>query len=321
MPLESNISYRPMPTCPGGDQFGEISNIDRGSRKLDISLLLEPPTLSAAPMHCDVTEHSRGPSPDSVMQFPQFLIKKNVSPAENAESEKRVTIWNWKEKRKLSGNSAPFKRNLQRYLKKHPDWQEYNGQDANGNRPNKKRRNQAFPAKAAPIPAPAKAASIPEPVKSAAILEPIIDALVPEDVVETCELNVRRVEQLTKLRTQQLAAKRKLFQMEEAAHRAAAQKLQEMEKRRPEELLSKQQQQRADDWKRAQVLTERIRTERAVAKQHEREKLLMKDEQQQQAAVFQSVNRVALWKRARLARGSCPIRSMTSSQPKFIKIK
>ena len=38
-----------------------------------------------------------------------------------AESEKRVTIWNWKEKRKLSGNSAPFKRNLQKYLKRHPD--------------------------------------------------------------------------------------------------------------------------------------------------------------------------------------------------------
>jgi len=24
--------------------------------------------------------------------------------------EKRVTIWNWREKRKLSGNSAPFKK-------------------------------------------------------------------------------------------------------------------------------------------------------------------------------------------------------------------
>lgn len=289
MPVESNISYRPMPTCPGGDAFAEISNIDRGSRELDISLLLKPPTQSTAPMHCDVTDRSRGPSPDSVMQFPQFLIKTlSQTAAENAESEKRVTIWNWKEKRKLSGNSAPFKRNLQRYLKKHPDWQEYTGQDmdANGKRPNKKRRTQAFA------------------VKTASIPEPIIDALVPEDVVEACEpvpLDVQPVEQLTELRTQQLTAKRKLFEMEEAAHRAAEHKLQEMEKKRAEELVTEQQRQRAEDWKRAQVLTQRIRTERAVAKQHERQKWLLKDEQQQQAAVMQSVNRVALWKRARLA--------------------
>ena len=34
--------------------------------------------------------------------------------------EKRVTIWNWREKRKLSGNAAPFRRNLAEYLRKHP---------------------------------------------------------------------------------------------------------------------------------------------------------------------------------------------------------
>jgi len=41
----------------------------------------------------------------------------------------RVTIWNWREGRKLSGNSAPFRRNLANYFKKHPDWEEYVGQD------------------------------------------------------------------------------------------------------------------------------------------------------------------------------------------------
>merc|ERR1711896_1919 len=45
------------------------------------------------------------------------------------DAERRVTIWNWREQRKLSGNSAPFKKNLQEYIRKHPDWEEYVGQD------------------------------------------------------------------------------------------------------------------------------------------------------------------------------------------------
>merc|ERR1719460_714785 len=48
-------------------------------------------------------------------------------------AEKRVTIWNWREQRKLSGNSAPFKKNLKEYIRKHPDWEEYVGQDKDVN--------------------------------------------------------------------------------------------------------------------------------------------------------------------------------------------
>lgn len=75
------------------------------------------------------------------------------------DGEKRVTIWNPFEKRKLSGNSAPFRKNLEEYLKKHPDWEEYWGQDLdeNGKKlfPRKRRRTSADPspalsAKAAP---------------------------------------------------------------------------------------------------------------------------------------------------------------------------
>lgn len=49
------------------------------------------------------------------------------------DAEKRVTIWNWREQRKLSGNSAPFKKNLKEYIRKHPDWEEYVGQDKDVN--------------------------------------------------------------------------------------------------------------------------------------------------------------------------------------------
>merc|ERR1711988_1102392 len=49
------------------------------------------------------------------------------------EADKRVTIWNWKENRKLSGNSAPFKKNLQEYLEKNPEWEAYIGQDMDEN--------------------------------------------------------------------------------------------------------------------------------------------------------------------------------------------
>merc|ERR1719409_1021854 len=83
---------------------------------------------------------------------------KKATPApvhieDDEDAEKRVTIWNWREQRKLSGNSAPFKKNLQEYLRKHPDWEEYRGQDKDMNGKKltpKKRREQSNHSNSAP---------------------------------------------------------------------------------------------------------------------------------------------------------------------------
>lgn len=48
------------------------------------------------------------------------------------DPEQRVTIWNKVEQRKLSGNSAPFRKNLGDYIRKHPEWELYAGQDKEG---------------------------------------------------------------------------------------------------------------------------------------------------------------------------------------------
>lgn len=50
-------------------------------------------------------------------------------PEDLNSGETRITMWNRKELRKVSGNAAPKHRNLEKYMRRHPDVEVYDGQD------------------------------------------------------------------------------------------------------------------------------------------------------------------------------------------------
>merc|ERR1712023_569841 len=191
-----------------------------------------------------------------------------------ANAEKRVTIWNWREKRKLSGNSAPFKKNLQEYLRKHPDWEEYRGQDKDMNGKKltpKKRREQSHANSAPSTPRPDSTlskAQLPEP---SAACSPRGEMMIEEE-----EARLRRAEQE--------AESKKQAEIRELARRRDAE--------------------RAAAWKAALEEAERIRAERdrhrRTVEQHERKKRQLEDEAAQQAVISSCVSRMSAWKKARL---------------------
>jgi len=83
---------------------------------------------NAAPMENNLHDYL-AKHPDCEVYAGQGGMVDPAARAAQQLAEKRITIWNRVERRKVSGNAAPLEKNLKMYLKKHPEYEVYTGQE------------------------------------------------------------------------------------------------------------------------------------------------------------------------------------------------
>jgi len=83
---------------------------------------------NAAPMEKNIDEYLRK-HPECELYISQRSQMDPAVRAAQLAADPRITIWNKTERRKVSGNAAPLEKNIDSYLRKHPDTEIYDGQD------------------------------------------------------------------------------------------------------------------------------------------------------------------------------------------------
>lgn len=83
---------------------------------------------NAAPMEKNIDEYLRKHPECEIYNGQRSQLDPAIRAAQLA-AEPRITIWNKSERRKVSGNAAPLEKNIEEYLRKHPDCEVYDGQD------------------------------------------------------------------------------------------------------------------------------------------------------------------------------------------------